>query len=86
MTVYITKSLPKAIEKLTQLHKASTKQPLFYLNVFFGAGLLFFCDLFFLDVHAEDNYFQEGSLLHTGRHSSYDLSCCLHSNVIGRIW
>ncbi len=42
MTVYITKSLPKAIEKLTQLHKASTKQPLFYLNVFFGMGLLFF--------------------------------------------
>ena len=42
MTVYITKSLPKGIEKLTQLHKASTKQPLFYLNVFFGVGLLFF--------------------------------------------
>ncbi|HEV8507433.1 MAG TPA: hypothetical protein VGQ53_18605 [Chitinophagaceae bacterium] len=42
MTMYVTKSLPKAIEKLTQLHKASTKQPLFYLNVFFGIGLLFF--------------------------------------------
>jgi uncharacterized iron-regulated membrane protein len=42
MTVYVTKSLPKGIEKLTQLHKASTKQPLFYLNVFFGTGLLFF--------------------------------------------
>lgn len=42
MTVYTTKSLPKGIEKLTQLHKASTKQPLFYLNVFFGMGLLFF--------------------------------------------
>jgi len=42
MTVYVTKSLPKGIEKLTQLHKASTKQPLFYLNVLFGMGLLFF--------------------------------------------
>jgi hypothetical protein len=42
MAVYVTKSLPKGIEKLTQLHKASTKQPLFYLNVFFGMGLLFF--------------------------------------------
>jgi len=42
MAVYITKSLPAGIEKLTQLHKASTKQPLFYLNVFFGLGLLFF--------------------------------------------
>jgi uncharacterized iron-regulated membrane protein len=42
LTVYTTKSLPTGIEKLTQLHKASTKQPLFYLNVFFGMGLLFF--------------------------------------------
>lgn len=35
-------SLPKVMEKLTQLHKANTKQPLFYLNVFFGVSLLFF--------------------------------------------
>ena len=39
---YTVKSLPKAIEKLTQLHKANTKQPLFYLNIFFGVSLLFF--------------------------------------------
>ena len=39
---YTTKSLPKMIEKLTHLHKASTKDPLFYLNVFFGISLLFF--------------------------------------------
>ncbi len=39
---YSTKSLPKMIEKLTHLHKANTKDPLFYLNVFFGASLLFF--------------------------------------------
>jgi uncharacterized iron-regulated membrane protein len=39
---YTTKSLPKMIEKLTHLHKASTKDPLFYLNVFFGVSLLFF--------------------------------------------
>ncbi len=30
------------LQKLTQLHKASTKQPLFFLNVFFAASLLFF--------------------------------------------
>jgi len=42
MVAYTMKSLPRGIEKLTQLHKASTKQPLFYLNVFFGGGLLFF--------------------------------------------
>lgn len=39
---YKVKSLPKGIEKLTQLHKASTKQPLYYLNVFFGVSLFFF--------------------------------------------
>jgi len=39
---YTTRSLPKFIEKLTHLHKASTKDPLFYLNVFFGVSLFFF--------------------------------------------
>jgi len=40
--IYKVKSLPRAIEKLTQLHKASTKQSLFFLNVFFGVSLFFF--------------------------------------------
>jgi hypothetical protein len=39
---YTTKLLPPMIEKLTKLHKANTKQPLFFLNIFFGASLLFF--------------------------------------------
>ena len=39
---YTKKSLPKFLEKLTHLHKAGTKDPLFLLNVFFGAGLFFF--------------------------------------------
>ena len=30
------------VEKLTHLHKASTKEPLYYLNIFFGVSLLFF--------------------------------------------
>ena len=42
LVIYKVRSLPKGIEKLTQLHKASTKQPLFYLNVFFGISLFFF--------------------------------------------
>jgi len=42
MVNYTTKTLPKLIEKLTHLHKASTKDPLFYLNIFFGSSLLFF--------------------------------------------
>ena len=36
------KELPYFINKLTSFHKASTKQPLYYLNIFFGCGLLFF--------------------------------------------
>lgn len=39
---YTTKTLPKLVEKLTHLHKANTKDPLFYLNIFFGISLLFF--------------------------------------------
>lgn len=39
---YTVKSLPKVMEKLTQLHKANSKSPLFFLNVFFGMSLLFF--------------------------------------------
>lgn len=39
---YTSKGLPKFIEKLTHLHKAGTKDPLYYLNIFFGVSLLFF--------------------------------------------
>ena len=37
-----TKELPRAIQKLEDLHKATTNSPLFFLNIFFGASLLFF--------------------------------------------
>jgi uncharacterized iron-regulated membrane protein len=39
---YTVKSLPRMVQRLTQLHKASTGDPLFFLNVFFGISLLFF--------------------------------------------
>jgi hypothetical protein len=39
---YKSKELPLIIQKLTDLHKASTSQPLFFLNIFFGVSLLFF--------------------------------------------
>jgi hypothetical protein len=39
---YKTKQLPYVMNQLTQLHKASTKKPLYWLNTFFGASLLFF--------------------------------------------
>lgn len=39
---YTIKELPTVLNKMTQLHKATTKHPLFFLNIFFGLSLLFF--------------------------------------------
>ncbi len=39
---YTTKELPLVLNKMTQLHKANTKQPLFFLNILFGLSLFFF--------------------------------------------
>jgi len=42
MANYTSKELPFVLNKLTQLHKASTSHPLYFLNIFFGLALLFF--------------------------------------------
>lgn len=34
--------LPYILDKMTHLHKASTDDPLYWLNIFFGVSLLFF--------------------------------------------
>jgi hypothetical protein len=34
--------LPFFLEKMERLHKATTKSPLYFLNIFFGSSLLFF--------------------------------------------
>lgn len=34
--------LPYLLDQMAHLHKSSTKDPLFYLNIFFGLALLFF--------------------------------------------
>lgn len=39
---YTVKELPFVLDKMTHLHKATTKDPLYFLNIFFGASLLFF--------------------------------------------
>jgi hypothetical protein len=39
---YTIQELPTVLKKLTDLHKAETKDPLYYLNIFFGVSLLFF--------------------------------------------
>lgn len=42
MANYTTKELPYILDKMTSMHKATTDKPLFFLNIFFGASLLFF--------------------------------------------
>lgn len=39
---YVVKELPLVLDKMTHLHKAKSSEPLFFLNIFFGLGLLFF--------------------------------------------
>jgi hypothetical protein len=39
---YSKKELPLILDKMTHLHKADTKSPVFFLNIFFGLSLLFF--------------------------------------------
>jgi hypothetical protein len=39
---YKSKELPYVMGRITELHKASTSQPLYFLNIFFGVSLLFF--------------------------------------------
>ncbi|MFD2585409.1 hypothetical protein ACFSQJ_00605 [Croceitalea marina] len=39
---YSTKKLPLVLDKMTHMHKATSKDPLFFLNIFFGLALLFF--------------------------------------------
>jgi len=36
------KELPSFLNKMTKLHKATHKDPLYYLNIFFGLSLFFF--------------------------------------------
>jgi hypothetical protein len=39
---YTTYELPRWLDALTHFHKATTNDPLYYFNLFFGASLLFF--------------------------------------------
>lgn len=39
---YSAKELNSFVNKLQKMHKADTKSPLFYLNIFFGLSLFFF--------------------------------------------
>lgn len=39
---YTAKQLPFLLEKMTKMHKATSADPLYILNIFFGLSLLFF--------------------------------------------
>jgi hypothetical protein len=58
---YTIKAWPEFINKLTGLHKASSKQPLFYLNVFFGVSLLFFVISSFWMFMPKTSIFKKGA-------------------------
>ncbi|MBS1613895.1 MAG: hypothetical protein JST49_13820 [Bacteroidetes bacterium] len=57
---YTEKKYGFILEKLMHLHKATTKDPLFYLNIFFGAGLLFFVVSSFFMFMPGTNVFKKG--------------------------
>lgn len=42
IATYTKKELPFVLDKMTSMHKATTDKPLFLLNIFFAASLLFF--------------------------------------------
>ncbi|MEO6231635.1 MAG: hypothetical protein ABJB11_11350 [Ferruginibacter sp.] len=57
---YTVNVLPLILTKLTQLHKASTKQPLFFLNIFFGVSLFFFVISSFWMFKPDTKIFKKG--------------------------
>ncbi|MEO5978960.1 MAG: hypothetical protein ABIS36_12205 [Chryseolinea sp.] len=56
------KELPFVIDKMTHLHKADTKSPLFFLNIFFGTSLLFFVVSAFWMFLPSTDVFRKGML------------------------
>lgn len=57
---YTSNDLPFVLNKLTQLHKASTKQPLYFFNIFFALSLLFFVVSSFWMFKPETKIFKKG--------------------------
>jgi hypothetical protein len=63
--------LPFILDRMEHLHKANTKSPLYFLNIFFGASLLFFVLSAFwmytpkMPVFKKGMYFAAGGILLT---------------------
>ena len=66
---FTVKELPFVLKKMTDMHKATTNSPLFFLNIFFGLSLLFFViSAFYMfmpntSVFKKGLYFTMGGLL-----------------------
>lgn len=58
--VQIKKELPFILGKMTHLHKATTNDPLYYLNIFFGLSLLFFVISSFWMFRPSNDIFRKG--------------------------
>lgn len=57
---FTAKELPFVLDKMTHLHKATTKDPLFFLNIFFGLSLLFFVISSFYMFMPSSDIFKKG--------------------------
>ena len=57
---YSTKELPYILNKMTKFHKATTKDPMFYMNIFFGLSLLFFVISSFWMFTPKSSIFKKG--------------------------
>jgi hypothetical protein len=64
--IYTKKELPFVLEKMTNFHKAQSGDPLFFLNIFFGLGLLFFVVSAFWMFIPSSSIFRKGMLFVAG--------------------
>ena len=60
---YSVKELPYMLKQLTKLHKASSDQPLYWLNIFFGASLMFFVLSAFWMFRPRTKVFRQGMVI-----------------------
>lgn len=60
LAVQTKKQLPFVLGKMTKLHKATTNDPLYFLNIFFGFALLFFVISSFWMFRPSNDIFRKG--------------------------
>lgn len=60
LVVQTKKELPYILGKMTHLHKATTNDPLYFLNIFFGCALLFFVISSFWMFRPSNDIFRKG--------------------------